>query len=292
MTVKQVPWSTELPRAEQELVNHLQARDFQVAFQPIVCLGTGATLGQEVLARCKRDSFRNPMILFAVAAQQQACGRLGRVVREVAMKESTGPGLFLNIHPQELSQRWLVRPDDPMCLYEGPLFLEITESAAFRHFELSMQVLSEVRERTNARIVVDDFGVEFSTFERVLALRPEIVKLDKSLVRGLHKSKVMQRKLEGIILMCQQTGAKIVAEGLEEVDELSAVISCGADLGQGYLLGRPSFAPAKGKLPPAWDLSLSQETTGVRLKDSPQQGEPNDLCAEALRRQRRRALLG
>ena len=254
--------------AQPERVASLTTKDFRAAFQPIVCLSSGETLGQEVLARCLQDQFKNPLYLFAAAAQQKACGRLGRIVREVAVRKSPKINLFLNIHPQELSQRWLVRPDDPMCLHEGRLYLEITESAAFRHFELSMQVLAEVRERVDARIVVDDFGVEYSNFERVLALNPEIVKLDKTLVRGVHTSTQRQVRVERLIALCHQTGARVVTEGIEEEDELNAVINCGADLGQGYLLGRPAFTPVCGELPPQSCPSPSQETTVFTSPDT------------------------
>ena len=67
--------------------------------------------------------------------------------------------MFVNIHPHELSSRWLVRPDDPLAFHSREVYLEITESAAFTYFELCMDVLKEVCRRTGAHLVVDDYGV-------------------------------------------------------------------------------------------------------------------------------------
>lgn len=221
----------------------------QVVFQPIVSLETGATYAYEALARCRLPRFESPATLFERAAEEQACGRLGRLVRNVLF-ETIGPlPVFINVHPQEAGQRWLVQPTDPIFMHEAQVFLEVTEAAAFDAFDLCMHVLHEVRDRCGARIVVDDFGAGHSDLKRVLALHPDIVKLDMSLIRDLDRSPSQQRYVDELVDTCHQLGALVVAEGIETVEELEAVTASGADFGQGYLLGRPVYPPTRASWP-------------------------------------------
>jgi EAL domain-containing protein (putative c-di-GMP-specific phosphodiesterase class I) len=88
----------------------------------------------------------------------------------------------------------------------------------------------------------------------VLALKPDIVKLDMSLVRDIDQSPDKRSYAEHVIHTCRSLGARVVAEGLESLAELQTVIALGADYGQGYLLGRPA-APPLGKA--HWPLKPS-----------------------------------
>lgn len=215
----------------------------RVAFQPIVDLNTGRTFAYEALARCTLPPFASPAAMFERAAEEQACGRLGRVVRNVLFDACGSVPVFVNVHPQEASQRWLVQPTDPLFLHDSQVYLEVTEAAAFEAFDVCMHVLHEVRDRCGARIVVDDFGAGHSDLGRVLSLRPDVVKLDMSLIRDLNASPAKQRHVEEVVETCHKLGALVVAEGIETAEELAAVSQSGADFGQGYYLGRPLFYP-------------------------------------------------
>jgi EAL domain-containing protein (putative c-di-GMP-specific phosphodiesterase class I) len=230
-------------------VRAISEGDMRVVFQPIVNLSSGKTFAYEALARCTLPNFESPAVLFEKAAAEQACGRLGRVVRNVLFETCGAIPVFVNVHPQEAGQRWLVQPTDPLFLHEQPVYLEVTESAAFEAFDVCMQVLHEVRDRCGARIVVDDFGAGYSDLQRVMALKPDVVKLDMSLVRDLDRSADKQRYVGGLVRTCHQLGATVVAEGIETAEELRAVSAAGADLGQGYFLGRPVYPPTVAKWP-------------------------------------------
>ncbi len=214
--------------------------DLAVVFQPIVAMDTGASFATEALVRCEWPEFQNPLALFAAAEQERSCGRLGRAIRELAFAQAPDLPLFVNLHPQELSSRWLVRPDDPMNFHTQPVYLEITESAAFDHFELVMGTLQEVCSRNDARLVVDDFGAGYSNLKRVVELEPAVVKLDRALVQGLDRSARQRTLVTYVVRLCHALAAQVVAEGIETVGELSAVRDCGVDYGQGYLLARPA----------------------------------------------------
>ena len=119
----------------------ITAQDLDVVFQPIVSIATGKIFAQEALVRCKWPEYTNPSKLFERAVQEKAAGRLGRPIRDVAFARGTGWRLFVNVHPDELSSRWLVRPDDPLNYHDAEVYLEITESAAFEYFDLCRSVL-------------------------------------------------------------------------------------------------------------------------------------------------------
>jgi EAL domain-containing protein (putative c-di-GMP-specific phosphodiesterase class I) len=126
-----------------------------------------------------------------------------------------------------------------LFLHQGQLFLEITESAALAHYDVCVSVLTEVCGRCNAKLVVDDLGAGHSDMDRVLLLRPQLVKLDMSLVRDVDQDPARQREVLSIVDRCHELGARVVAEGIQGIDELLVMRDLGVEFGQGYLLGRP-----------------------------------------------------
>ena len=229
------------PAQRRPSASDIKACDLDVVFQPIVSVDGGSLYALEALCRCKWPEFRNPQLLFEQAVVERCCGQLGRSVRDVAFERVQNTPLFINLHPHELSEHWLVRPDDPVCFHDTEVFLEITESAAFSYYDLCLNVLKEVCSRTGAHLVIDDFGAGYSNLKRIVDLEPDIVKLDLALVRGIDKSRRQQTLVKHVVRLCEDLGARVVAEGIETTPELEAVIDCGVHFGQGYLLAKPAF---------------------------------------------------
>jgi EAL domain-containing protein (putative c-di-GMP-specific phosphodiesterase class I) len=213
--------------------------DLNVVYQPIVALDTGQTFAAEALARCSWPEYRDPIALFRQAESEQTCGRLGRMIRDLTFRAPPSLPIFVNVHPQELSSRWLVRPDDPINFSDADVYLEITESATLEHFDLCLGVLAEVRSRTGARLAVDDFGAGYSNLRRVIELEPAVIKLDRELIRGIDRSARLQLLVRWVVRLCQELGARVVAEGIETLAELRAVRDAGVDYAQGFFLARP-----------------------------------------------------
>ena len=149
--------------------------------------------------------------------------------------------VFVNIHPAELSERWLIRPDDPIFGYEQDVYLEITESVPFSHYDLCASVLREVRRRGQVHLVIDDLGSGYSNLKRISDLYPEFVKLDMELVVGLDKNRRQQELVSSIVNLCLNLGAEVIAEGIETVEQLKAVMNADVHYGQGYLFGLPGY---------------------------------------------------
>jgi EAL domain-containing protein (putative c-di-GMP-specific phosphodiesterase class I) len=230
-------------------VRGLQPSEVGVAFQPIVDMN-GRLFAHEALARCRRPGFENPAVLFERAVAESGCGPLGRMIRDATFHAAGDITLFINLHPDELKSRWLVRPDDPLGFHSRPVYLEITETAAFTHHDLCVSVLKELCRRTHARLVIDDFGAGFSNLERVVELEPAVVKLDLALTRGIHMVPRKQIVVRHMVRLCQELGAAVVAEGVETPEELRCVRDLGVEYAQGYLLARPGCPPPV----PVWPL--------------------------------------
>lgn len=230
-----------ISRSFQALELALQRDDLNVVFQPIVDLRTRKPFALEALVRCKAKGLESPPKLFEHAVQNAYSGRLGRLIREITVERCPGIPIFTNVHPDELTQRWLVRPDDPIFSHDSDVYIEITESVPFSHYDNCVSVLRELRSRGHVHLVIDDLGSGFSNLKRIVDLHPAVVKLDIELVRGIDREPRQLQLVRSIVAMCREQGAKVVAEGIETVAELRAVIGTGVQYGQGYLLARPAY---------------------------------------------------
>jgi EAL domain-containing protein (putative c-di-GMP-specific phosphodiesterase class I) len=261
---RSVPRSNRLSDAPQALEKARSARDsyfaFQrlvspndlsVVFQPIVNLQDGKLFAYEALVRCGLAALQNPMVLFEHAVQVGCAGRLGRMIREIAVPLSGGKPIFLNVHPQELHEAWIVRPDDPIFSHDNTVYLEVTESMPLTQHELCMNVLGELRARANIELVVDDLGAGYSNLKRILDLEPKVVKLDRGLIVNLDRSPRQQRLVTGVVRLCMDLGATVVAEGIETDAEFNALRDTGAHYGQGFLFARPAYPMPSVTWPPA-----------------------------------------
>jgi EAL domain-containing protein (putative c-di-GMP-specific phosphodiesterase class I) len=186
------------------------------------------------------------------------------MIREMAIEGCPGHPLFLNIHPAELNERWVVQPDDPIFQHSEDVYLEITEGVPLSHFRLCQSILREVRGR-GVYLVVDDLGAGYSNLKYIADLNPRIVKLDRDLVAGLTTNTRMFKLVSAIVVLCRELDAMVVAEGIETADELEAVVEAGARFGQGYLLARPAFPPPKIE----WPATKKEVIRRRETKDTP-----------------------
>jgi EAL domain-containing protein (putative c-di-GMP-specific phosphodiesterase class I) len=214
-------------------------------FQPIVDLRRKVTFGYESLARSAAPEFPGPLQLLAAAVKEGYSGELGRELRAMSVTACPGFPLFLNIHPNEFDEGWLVRPDDPMSTHEHEVYLEITESVPISHYRFCHSVLREIRSK-GMRLAVDDLGAGYSNLKYIADLAPDVVKLDRELISGMSRESRLFRLVKSIVELCRDQGARVVAEGIETGSELRAVIDAGAHYGQGYFLARPDRVPPSG----------------------------------------------
>jgi EAL domain-containing protein (putative c-di-GMP-specific phosphodiesterase class I) len=235
-------------------------RSLETHFQPIVDLRSGEAIGTEALSRFAQEPSRPPDAWFAEAAEIGLGVELELTALEIALAQLNRlpSGLYLSLNA---SVETMLAPDFRAILTSCPserIVLELTEHTPVTDYRALSYSIGELRSH-GVRLAVDDAGSGFSSFSHVLNLKPDIIKLDIALTRGIDKDPARQslgRALLSFGLEAQRT--TIVAEGIETKEELATLRSLGCPGGQGYLLGRPSrLAPTfrtaaiPGQLPPS-----------------------------------------
>lgn len=251
------------PPATHAIRRVLDEKAVRMVYQPVVDLRTRRVFAYEALVRSKAPEFATPPDLFNAAVEHSCTGELGRMLREMSLEGCPDYPLFLNIHPAELNERYIVQPDDPIFQHDRDVYLEITEGVPLSHFHLCQTILSEVRDR-GVYLVVDDLGAGYSNLKYIADLQPRVVKLDRGLIAGLTKTSRMFKLVTAIVVLCNELDAVVVAEGIETVTELEAVIASGARFGQGYLLARPAFPLPEVTWPTELDNGAAMTSRGRR----------------------------
>jgi len=250
----------------QGLPGVLTLGDLSVVYQPIVSLATMEPFAHEALVRSNSPHWINPPKLFDEAIQSRCVGALGRAIRELSTTYCPGMPLFLNVHPNEFDESWLVQPDDPIFTHDSTVYLEVTESVPLTHFAYCHSVLREIRGK-GVLLAVDDLGAGYSNLKYIADLKPEMVKLDRTLIADLADDRRAQVLVRHIVQLCHELGARVVAEGIELETEMQVVIDCGADYGQGYYFAYPAY-PAPGVNEAPIEV-MRQGADQARLKTGP-----------------------
>lgn len=221
-------------------------------FQPFIDTATGRIAGVEALARLRSDDGRlhSAGPLFSdPKTPPAALRRLDREIRGQALSRfhdaPTDWFLSLNISPRWISR---LRPAQPLPSLKqleqsgidpARIVFEITElgGASSR----LPGVVASYRQ-AGARIAIDDFGAGYSQLDRVLALQPDILKLDMRLFQQAARGGPSSEVVKALAQMAEKTGCWIIAEGVETEAELDFALECGARYVQGYLFAKPEEA--------------------------------------------------
>ncbi|MDZ7750653.1 MAG: EAL domain-containing protein [Gammaproteobacteria bacterium] len=147
-----------------------------------------------------------------------------------------GVYLALNVSPEHIISGAVARAFTGRSL-EG-LVLEVTEHAPIPDYESFNAALAELRS-SGLRLAVDDAGAGYASFRHILSINPDIIKLDITLIRGIHADASRRALAAALITFGNETGARVVAEGVETSAELEELQRLGVTSVQGYLLSRP-----------------------------------------------------
>lgn len=215
-------------------------RSFLPVFQPIVELASREVVGYEGLTRFA-DGTR-PDEIFTEAARCGLAIELEAATLEATLDASaalpSSAWLNLNVSPE------LVLVGQPLASilrrWGGQIVLELTEHTEVTDYPALRASLDRLG--PDVRLAVDDAGAGFASLRHILELQPDYVKLDRAIVRQIHRDPARQALVAGMVHFAAQTGAILVAEGVETDPEAYEVQRLGVALAQGYRLGRP--APA------------------------------------------------
>lgn len=221
------------------------------AFQPIVDITTNRVVGAEALTRFPGEP-HEPDRWFAdahsvglgsaleLAAVRQAFAALDELPDDVYLSVNTSPQLLTS---PELLQLVCSLPGDR-------IIVELTEHAAVSDYDEVLRAIEALREH-GVRFAVDDVGAGFASFSHVLRIRPDILKIDVSITRGIDQDPARRGLARAIVDLAHEIGATVVAEGIEGQAELDRVVAIGVDAAQGFFVGRPRALPLATRVPRA-----------------------------------------
>ncbi|WP_336033793.1 EAL domain-containing protein [Geodermatophilus sp. FMUSA9-8] len=221
-----------------------------VVLQPIVDLDTGVRVGAEALSRFPREWGKGPDVVFEEA---HSVGR-GHEVELLALRgaaahlDRVGGYVAMNVSPQTL-----LTPGFAALLADLPLdriLLELSEHDPVEDYDALTTALMPFR-AAGMRLAIDDVGAGFSSLRHIVVTNPDVIKMDRSIVSGLHADPVLSKLVESLVNFGHGCGVKVVAEGIETAEEAARLRDLGVDLGQGWFFGRPGPPEALSPVAPA-----------------------------------------
>jgi diguanylate cyclase (GGDEF)-like protein len=264
-----------------------------IALQPITDIRSGAAHGFEALAR------NTPALGFASIAEFFAfadrlgmktdvdnflCGKAAQKLDSVA--HGSDALLFLNLDRQRIAEQQETLPGLIAALAKcgfapSDVCIEITEGGEACEGDGLPKAVEALR-RHGFRLAIDDFGTGLSGLQALYEWQPEYVKIDRFFINGLERDGRKRLFVSRVVELAHTLGTKVVAEGVERVEELQACREAGCDLVQGYFVARPSCEIADIKpvyasvvtnpdrrLVPRGSLSLESENAVTCLRSIP-----------------------
>ena len=212
-----------------------------LVFQPIVDVVNDEVVAVEALARFDVTPYRSPEVWFDEAHQNgfgvelellavtRALAELPMLPESVALSINAGP-------------ETVMAPGFHEAIFGVPahrVIVELTEHNAIDDYPGLVDSLRSLRQK-GTRISIDDTGSGYSSLAHILKLAPDLIKLDRDLVSGIDVDPVRRALAAALVSFAAETGARIVAEGVETEDELVVLRQLGLRYAQGYYLGRPA----------------------------------------------------
>jgi len=264
-----------------EIVTDLQRAigngELTLQYQPVVELATSRVIGAEALVRWWRGGeVVTPREFLGAAEESGLIVPLGEwVLRQactqgaVWRRASWDIGVSVN-----LSARQVTAPGFPAQvaailaetgLPPGALTVEVNERILVEENGLIADRLADLH-RTGVRMAIDNFGTGYASLAHLRKLPLDIIKIDPSFVAGLGHDDTLTLLTRTVVQVGRELGLRVIAEGIEQPRQLSALREMGCDYGQGFLVARPMAAPG---------VEALIRTSG-EAPDEPTQHEPNE----------------
>ena len=216
------------------------------AVQPILRLVNDTVIGYEALARyTPQPRIGTPDELFAAAASQHMQAPLDLACVAAALRAAANIGeadLFVNVLIGTLvDQRGVAALDKAIHdsrVDPASIVLEFSEREPVPDLVLLQRIAAELRAR-GFRIAVDDAGSGHASMRVIAELRPEFIKVDRSLIQAVDADRARRALVVALLSFSGHIGARVIAEGIETERERETLQGLGVQFGQGWLLGRP-----------------------------------------------------
>lgn len=221
----------------------LEGEHLDVVFQPVFDFARDEVIAYEALARFQREPHRPPPAWFSEASDVGLGLDLELAAVKAALEHADelppGVRIAINVSPAVAASAALLGVLDG---FEDQVIVELTEHDDVEDYQALKRALQALRAR-GALVAVDDAGVGFASFERIVRLRPDVVKVDIR-AKGMVTDPTRRALVAALIFFASTTDATIVAEGIETASELELVRRLKIAYGQGSWLGVPGPFPA------------------------------------------------
>ncbi|WP_158289253.1 bifunctional diguanylate cyclase/phosphodiesterase [Paenibacillus flagellatus] len=227
----------------------LERQTIESVYQPIVSFVDGRAFGYEALTRGPRGTdFQSPLELFKFAEREGFLYSLDRLAREKAIAGCAGLAreqrVFINIpaqviHDPEFTPGRTMKLLEERGLSPHNVVFEITERCSIEDFTTAKKILQHYRNQ-GYQIAIDDAGAGYSSLQAIAELQPDFIKVDRSLIHNIHKDKIKEHILETFVAFADKMNIRLIAEGIEQADDLHKLMQMGVHFGQGYLLAKPA----------------------------------------------------
>ena len=239
----------------QELREAIERQEFFLVYQPKIEAATGKVVGAEALVRwaSPKRGLVSPVQFIPVIDEIGLQGRLGEWVLDTACAQAvawvrmgyTDLAISVNVSPSQIHGGEVVIHVREALARHGleprHLELEVLESMAVDDTSGTNSILAELREM-GVGIALDDFGTGYSSLVYLTQLPANVLKIDRGFIVPLLSDKRQQAIVERIISLAKALNYVVVAEGVEEVDQMRLLVDMGCDLFQGYLFSKPLSA--------------------------------------------------
>lgn len=239
---------------ENDLRHAIERHELRLHYQPIVRLETGEVTEVEALLRWQHPTrgLLAPMVFIPLAEETGLIVPIGGWVlkeacRQVASWQAAFPRnppltVSVNLSPRQFQQPNLVEQvEQTLCetgLSAHSLKLEITEGTIMRDVETTATALSGLK-RLGVQLAVDDFGTGYSSLAYLSRLPLDILKIDRSFVRGIDRDGEDTAIVRAIISMAKSMHLSVTGEGIETAEQAALLRTWACDLGQGFYYSRP-----------------------------------------------------
>lgn len=225
----------------ERIASVLRRGEIATLFQVVTDLATDSVVGVEALSRFAAEPARPPDVWFAEAERVGLGVELQILAIEhalAALKElPSAVFLAVNLTPDVIldRERRLLAVAEPVL---DRLVLELTEQFPVEDYDALNAAIAPLR-AAGVRLAVDDTGVGYAGLRHLIALQPDIVKLDMSLTRGVDRDPARRALAGALVRFGSETGALVVAEGVETAAELQTLRDLEVPWVQGYVIARP-----------------------------------------------------
>ncbi len=241
--------------AATDLIEVLKTKSITTHFQPIVEIESHAVFAHECLLRGVRSdgTLIPPNVLLEQATRADLTFNLDRLARETALKTAAvkriDVNVFINFLPSTIydpenclksTVEWAERLDFDF----RKIVFEVVETERITDVRHLIGILNYYHDR-GFRVALDDVGSGYSSLNMLADIKPDFIKIDMNLIRGIDRDEMKQSIFRALMDIARQNSIKVLAEGVETPEELAFLRRANVDLAQGYLFAKPSAEPIR-----------------------------------------------